>query len=122
MADPARRGAADSFEREPSVSRDWLDSGEAACYHLDVAAAYPSRHRTKIVRERLGLPAAVAISYLDPIRDEHGWAFAGGSGRAGRRPDVDVAVVRVAVDLGQLLVGEIEVRQRRDVLLELSDA
>src|SRR5688572_32337955 len=41
---------------------------------------------------------------------------------ARRCPDVDVTLRRVAVDLGELLVREVEVVERRDVLLELRDA
>jgi putative glutathione S-transferase len=71
-------GAAGSFERQASVFREQLEHAEPGRYHLYVAAACPWCHRTMIVRELLGLQQAVGISYLDPIRDERGWAFTGG--------------------------------------------
>src|SRR5579863_2069774 len=75
----AETSSSGSFEREASVFRDWLDAGaQARRYHLYVASACPWCHRTIIVRELLGLEAAVGISYIDPIRDERGWAFTGG--------------------------------------------
>jgi len=70
--------SAESFERAPSAFREWLSAAEPGRYHLYVAAACPWCHRTMIVRELMGLQAAVGISYLDPIRDERGWAFTGG--------------------------------------------
>jgi putative glutathione S-transferase len=69
---------ADSFERTPSAFRDRVDGAEAGRYHLYVAAACPWCHRTMIVRQLMGLRSVVGISYLDPIRDERGWAFTGG--------------------------------------------
>ncbi|HEY7968157.1 MAG TPA: glutathione S-transferase family protein [Solirubrobacteraceae bacterium] len=76
MAETSSSGA---FEREASVFRDWVDAGaQAGRYHLYVASACPWCHRTIIVRELLGLEDAVGISYIDPIRDERGWAFTGG--------------------------------------------
>ena len=47
-------------------------------YHLYVALACPWSHRAVIVRRLKGLEGAVSISYLDPYRDERGWAFSGG--------------------------------------------
>jgi putative glutathione S-transferase len=47
-------------------------------YHLYVSAACPWCHRTMIVRELMGIGDSVGISYVDPIRDERGWAFSGG--------------------------------------------
>src|SRR6188472_3598770 len=44
-----------------------------------------------------------------------------GSLLARGRPDVDLAVGRVPIDLGELVVGERELLERRDVLLELPD-
>src|ERR1035437_569976 len=41
------------------------------------------------------------------------------SGFAGRRPEVDPALRRVAVDLGELRRGELEIAERSEVLLEL---
>jgi len=74
----AAGGEAGSFERAPSAFRDWVIAAEPGRYHLYVAASCPWCHRTMIVRELMGLGAAVGISYLDPIRDERGWEFTGG--------------------------------------------
>jgi glutathionyl-hydroquinone reductase len=70
--------AAGSFERQASVFREWVSDGERGRYHLYFASACPWCHRTIIVRELMGLEASVGISFLDPIRDERGWAFTGG--------------------------------------------
>jgi putative glutathione S-transferase len=79
MADAGVAGnETDSFERAPSAFREWLSEAQPGRYHLYVAAACPWCHRTMIVRELMGLQCAVGISYLDPIRDERGWAFTGG--------------------------------------------
>src|ERR1700687_1512778 len=74
----AARSRAGEFERQASVFREWVADGEPGRYHLYVAASCPWCHRTMIVRELMGLESAVGISYLDPIRDERGWAFTGG--------------------------------------------
>jgi putative glutathione S-transferase len=76
MVVPTSSGGA--FERQASEFREWLDAAEAGRYHLYVAAACPWCHRTMIVRQLEGLESAVGISYLDPLRDERGWAFTGG--------------------------------------------
>jgi glutathionyl-hydroquinone reductase len=47
-------------------------------YHLYVARACPWAHRTIIARHLMGLEDAIGISFVDPIRDERGWAFTGG--------------------------------------------
>jgi putative glutathione S-transferase len=70
--------AAGAFERSQSAFREWVGPAEPHRYHLYVAAACPWCHRAMIVRELLGLRDAVGISYVDPIRDERGWAFTGG--------------------------------------------
>jgi putative glutathione S-transferase len=80
-----REGADDgSFHRQESRFRSWVtadgSSGfalEAGRYHLYVARACPWAHRTIIARRLMGLEAAVSISFVDPIRDERGWAFSG---------------------------------------------
>jgi putative glutathione S-transferase len=71
-----------SFVRQDSRFRNWVaadgSSGfapEAGRYHLYVARACPWAHRTIIARRLMGLEAAISISYLDPIRDQRGWAF-----------------------------------------------
>ncbi len=82
----AHRHAADgSFERQASAFRGWVtadgSSGfapERGRYHLYVARACPWAHRTLIGRALMGLENAIAVSYLDPLRDRRGWAFTGG--------------------------------------------
>ena len=74
-----------SFRRQPSRFRGWVsDDGssefplEAGRYHLYVARACPWAHRTIIGRRLMGLEDAIGISFADPLRDEHSWAFTGG--------------------------------------------
>jgi putative glutathione S-transferase len=73
-----------SFRRQESQFRRWVsaDAGArfplvAGRYHLYVARACPWAHRTIIARRLMGLEAAIGISFVDPIRDERGWAFTG---------------------------------------------
>jgi putative glutathione S-transferase len=51
---------------------------QAGRYHLYVARACPWAHRTIIARGLMGLQNAIGLSFVDPIRDERGWAFTGG--------------------------------------------
>jgi putative glutathione S-transferase len=71
-----------TFVRQDSRFRGWVtadgSSGfapEAGRYHLYVARACPWAHRTIIGRRLMGLERAISISFVDPIRDERGWAF-----------------------------------------------
>ncbi len=81
-----REGGDDgAFHRQESRFRDWVTaegSGrfplEAGRYHLYVARACPWAHRAIIGRRLMGLESAISISFLDPLRDERGWAFTGG--------------------------------------------
>jgi putative glutathione S-transferase len=73
------------FVRQESRFRAWVtadgSSGytpEAGRYHLYVARACPWAHRTIIARRLMGLERAISISFVDPVRDERGWAFSGG--------------------------------------------
>ena len=73
-----------AFERQASSFRDWVtadgSSGfapEAGRYHLYVCRACPWAHRTIIGRALMGLEDVISISFVDPIRDERGWAFTG---------------------------------------------
>jgi putative glutathione S-transferase len=79
-------GAAESiggaFIRQESRFRDWVtadgSSGfavQAGRYHLYVCRACPWAHRTIIGRMLMGLEDAISISFVDPIRDDRGWAF-----------------------------------------------
>jgi putative glutathione S-transferase len=74
-----------AFHRQDSTFRGWvLDEPSAEFplqsgrYHLYVARACPWAHRTIIARRLMGLQEAIGISFLDPIRDQRGWAFTGG--------------------------------------------
>ena len=71
-----------AFVRQSSRFRGWVtadgSSGfapEMGRYHLYVCRACPWAHRTIIGRSLMGLERAISISYVDPIRDERGWAF-----------------------------------------------
>ncbi|MBV8998938.1 MAG: glutathione S-transferase C-terminal domain-containing protein [Solirubrobacterales bacterium] len=82
-----RESAADgSFRRQVSQFRRWVsaDPGaefpvQAGRYQLYVARACPWAHRTIIARMLMGLEDAIGLSFVDPIRDERGWAFTGGN-------------------------------------------
>jgi putative glutathione S-transferase len=70
------------FIRQSSRFREWVtadgSSGfapERGRYHLYVARACPWAHRTIIARRLMGLQAAISISFVDPVRDDRGWAF-----------------------------------------------
>ncbi len=73
-----------SWRRQDSQFRRWV-SGEPGAefppqsgrYHLYVARACPWAHRTIIARRLMGLEDAIGISFVDPIRDDRGWAFTG---------------------------------------------
>jgi putative glutathione S-transferase len=74
-----------SFHRQVSSFRGWVSSDgstdfplEPSRYHLYVARACPWAHRTIIARRLMGLEDAIGISFIDPIRDDRGWAFTGG--------------------------------------------
>jgi putative glutathione S-transferase len=53
---------------------------EPGRYHLYVSLACPWAHRAIIVRSLLGLEDVISMSVVDPVRDEHGWAFRDGPG------------------------------------------
>src|SRR5690349_5794644 len=74
-----------SFRRQASRFRDWIsDDGSTEFplqprrYHLYVCRCCPWAHRTLIGRRLMGLEAVIGVSYVDPHRDERGWAFTGG--------------------------------------------
>jgi putative glutathione S-transferase len=78
-SDERREGA---FVRQTSRFRNWVtadgSSGFAPAagrYHLYVARACPWAHRAIIARRLMGLEDAISISFVDPIRDDRGWAF-----------------------------------------------
>src|SRR5487761_1177620 len=84
LASVAREHPEGAFVRQESRFRSWVtadgSSGfapEPGRYHLYVARACPWAHRTLIGRRLMGLEQAIGVSFLDPIRDERGWAFTG---------------------------------------------
>ena len=73
------------FRHQPSRFREIVSAdgssgfpARAGRYHLYVSWACPWAHRTIIVRRLMGLERAIAMSVVDPIRDQRGWAFTGG--------------------------------------------
>jgi putative glutathione S-transferase len=81
-----REAAGDgTWRRQESQFRRWVSDDPGADfpaqggrYHLYVARACPWAHRTIIARRLLGLEDTIGLSFVDPIRDERGWAFTGG--------------------------------------------
>jgi putative glutathione S-transferase len=74
-----------AFRRQTSQFRRWVSGDppgefplQVGRYHLYVARACPWAHRTIIARRLMGLEDAIGISFVDPIRDDAGWAFTGG--------------------------------------------
>ena len=85
-AKPFTIGSAESrdgaFVRQASRFRNRVTSDgssgfgvDAGRYHLYVCRACPWAHRTIIGRMLMGLENAISISFVDPIRDDRGWAF-----------------------------------------------
>ena len=80
-----REGGDDgSFRRQESSFRGSVSADgstgfplEAGRYHLYVARACPWAHRTLIGRLLMGLEDVIGVSFVDPLRDERGWAFSG---------------------------------------------
>jgi putative glutathione S-transferase len=74
-----------TWVRPPSKFHDWISSdgstpypAEPGRYHLYVSWACPWAHRTIIGRRLKGLEDVIGVSFVDPVRDELGWAFTGG--------------------------------------------
>lgn len=81
----AETSDAGEFQRQEDAIRDWVTEtgpyqAAAGRYHLYVSLACPWASRTVIVRKLLGLDSAIGMTVVDPIRDEHGWAFRDGPG------------------------------------------
>ena len=77
------------FQRQEDAFRDWISAegsspypAEADRYHLYVSLACPWASRTIIVRHLQGLENVVGMTVVDPVRDEHGWAFRDGPGHS----------------------------------------
>jgi putative glutathione S-transferase len=74
-----------SFQRQESSFRNFVSADgstgfpvEAGRYHVYVARACPWAHRTLIARRLMGLEVAIGVSFVNPLRDDRGWAFTGG--------------------------------------------
>jgi glutathionyl-hydroquinone reductase len=70
------------FQRQEDAFREWISNdgstsypAVAGRYHLYVSLACPWASRTVIFRELKGLQNVIGMTVVDPIRDEHGWAF-----------------------------------------------
>jgi putative glutathione S-transferase len=72
------------FTRQKSRFTDWVTAdgssgyrAEPGRYHLYVGRACPWSQRAMIVRHIKGLEDTIGISFVNPYRDERGWAFEG---------------------------------------------
>ena len=72
------------FMRQKSRFTDWVTAdgssgyrAEPGRYHLYVGRACPWSQRAMIVRHLKGLEDTIGISFVNPYRDERGWAFEG---------------------------------------------
>ncbi|MBI4001141.1 MAG: glutathione S-transferase family protein [Nitrospira defluvii] len=86
---PNEHTDAGEFKRQDDAFRGWVSgdgqSGYPAAtgrYHLYVSLACPWAHRTIIVRTLKRLESVIAMTVVDPIRDERGWAFRNGPGHS----------------------------------------
>jgi glutathionyl-hydroquinone reductase len=78
---------AGEFKRQEDAFRQWISSDGSTAfpavrgrYHLYVSLACPWATRTALLRSLLGLTDAIGMTVVDPVRDEHGWAFRDGPG------------------------------------------
>jgi putative glutathione S-transferase len=76
-----------AFARQEDAFTNWVTAdgssgfpAAAGRYHLYVSLACPWAHRTIIVRALKALENAIAMTVVDPIRDDRGWAFTDGPG------------------------------------------
>lgn len=86
---PNEQSETGEFKRQTDVFRGWVtaegNSGFPSApgrYHLYVSWACPWAHRTIIVRKLKKLEGVIGMTVVDPIRDEHGWAFRDGPGHS----------------------------------------
>ncbi len=77
---PDEEGEDGSFERQADAFREWVAVPEAGRYHLYVCKACPWAHRAWLTMRLMGLEGAISANFVDPIRDELGWAFREGEG------------------------------------------
>ncbi|MBM3236234.1 glutathione S-transferase family protein [Candidatus Poribacteria bacterium] len=87
MLAPGEHNDQGEFTRQADQFRNWVtragSSGypaEPDRYHLYVSLACPWAHRTIIMRKLKKLEEVIKMTVVDPIRDEHGWAFRNGPG------------------------------------------
>jgi putative glutathione S-transferase len=66
-----------AFQRVDSEFRETPARGPER-YHLYVSPACPWCHRVMVLREVCGLADALSMSWVEPYRDERGWAFGEG--------------------------------------------
>ena len=73
---PRAADGAGRFVRQDSAFREWvLERPEPGRYHLYISHACPWAHRTLIVRGLKRLDDVIAVTVVDPLRDERGWRF-----------------------------------------------
>ena len=79
---PDEQTKSGEFHRQQDTFREWVSNdgstpfpAAAGRYHLYVSLACPWASRTVIFRRLKGLEEAIGMTVVDPIRDEHGWAF-----------------------------------------------
>ena len=84
---PEEQSTAGEFQRQEDSFRDWISESPASVYrptsgryHLYISLACPWASRTFIVLRLKKLEQAIGVTVVDPIRDEHGWAFREGPG------------------------------------------
>ena len=77
---PEEQGDDGSFDRQEDEFRNKVEEIEVGRYHLYVCKACPWAHRAWIVLRLMGLENTISVSFVDPIRDEKGWAFREGDG------------------------------------------
>jgi len=64
------------FVRQESRFREWVgERPEEGRYHLYVSLACPWASRIVIVRQVKGLEDILAMTVVDPVRDDRGWRF-----------------------------------------------
>src|ERR1041384_7524144 len=84
---PEEQTKSGECRRQKDAFREWVSNDgstpypvAADRYHLYISLACPWASRTLIVRHLKGLQAVVGVTVVDPIRDQHGWAFREGDG------------------------------------------
>jgi glutathionyl-hydroquinone reductase len=85
---PGEQTKSGEFHRQQDTFREWVSKdgstpypAAASRYHLYVSLACPWASRTVIFLKLKGLEEAIGMTVVDPIRDEHGWAFRDPTGK-----------------------------------------